>query len=456
MTRTLSSLPVLAAFLAPLAAQAQEPTPPAAPAPAQPATTPAQDPVDRSIEDRLRELEAQVKASKEELEAMKKAPTAKPAASTPKWFDRLSLRGYLQVRYTTLFDKDNTPNLTVPADRTVLEPDTIGIRRGRVTLSGDVTDRVYVYAQTEFVGSTGSGDFALQMRDFYGDYALDEDKEYRLRFGLSKVPYGFVNAQSSQNRLALERADGINSAAEGERDTGAYLLWAPKEVRERFKNLVKNGLKGSGDYGVIAVGAYTGQGPNRVDQNGEVHWVARASYPFEFENKQIVELGVQGYVGDYVVNTAAISPAPSAPTANAGGIDDERVAATFVLYPQPFGLEAEWNWGRGPRLSDDQTTITDEYLQGGYVQASWMWKRDTMTVIPFTRWNVFDGGRKFARNAPRDEVNELDVGVEWSPTPEIEFTLMYTHTFWRTDTTTAPFDLAKDVDRIGFQVQFNF
>jgi hypothetical protein len=37
-------------------------------------------------------------------------------------------------------------------------------------------------------------------------------KEYRVRIGQSKVPYGFENLQSSQNRLSLDRNDALNSA----------------------------------------------------------------------------------------------------------------------------------------------------------------------------------------------------------------------------------------------------
>jgi hypothetical protein len=129
---------------------------------------------------------------------------------------------------------------------------------------------------------------------------------------------------------------------------------------------------------------------------------------------------------------------------------------TFVWYPQPFGLEAEWTWGRGPQLTDDATRIDVESLQGGYVMANWLQRGDSGSWFPFVRWNFYDGARKFARNAPRAEVNEIDVGIEWAPVPEVELVVQYTHTFWRTDTTTAPFGDATDDDRIGFQVQVNF
>jgi hypothetical protein len=48
--------------------------------------------------------------------------------------------------------------------------------------------------------------------------SFDAKKEYRVRIGQSKVPYGFENLQSSQNRLTLDRNDALNSAVANERD----------------------------------------------------------------------------------------------------------------------------------------------------------------------------------------------------------------------------------------------
>lgn len=404
---------------------------------------------------RLEALEARVRAGEAERKALEDKLAKLPASDgKAKWYDKLSIRGYGQVRYTTLFNEDNTPNLTVPNDRSVTEPETLILRRGRVILSGDVTSHLFMYAQADFAGSTGAPDQSVQMRDFYADIAVDADKESRFRVGTSKVPYGWVNLQSSQNRGPIERPDALNSGVEGERDLGVYYYWAPKETRALLADLVRSGRKGSGDYGVFGIGAYMGQGLNRGDQNGDVHWIARLSYPFELENKQVVEFGVYGYTGDFVVSTAAIGGAT--PAADATGVDDERIGVTFVYYPQPFGLEAEWTWGRGPQLSDDRTQIVAEYLQGGYIQASWLSRDDRGSTYPFLRWNLFDGARKFARNAPRHEVSELDLGLEWCPVPEVELTAMYTHTFWRNDTTTAPFGDARGDDRLTLQVQVNF
>ena len=223
-----------------------------------------------------------------------------------KWYERIGLRGYTQFRYADVLSQDG-PSLEVPADRSVNPNESFVIRRGRFIFSGDATEHVSLYAQMDFNGSTGAADFSLQMRDLYADVWLDHARLWRVRIGQSKVPYGWVNLQSSQNRAALERPDALNFAVEGERDLGAYLMWNSADAKTRFRDLVGLGLKGSGDYGVVSVGAYSGQGLNRSDQNGDVHLFARVSYPFKLASGQYVELGVQGYRGRFVSPVQAIT-----------------------------------------------------------------------------------------------------------------------------------------------------
>ena len=420
------------------------------------------DAMDRRIsetEAEMKALDARIAESRQSL-----AELDKLSAETPKelmdrmldekWYSNLSFRGYVQLRYHALYG-DNSGNLNVPNDRSVSDTESFMIRRGRLILSGDVSDHVYLYAQSDYNASNGSGDYVLQMRDLYADIALDTEKEFRFRVGQSKVPYGFVNLQSSQNRIALERPDALNSGVEGERDIGAYFYWAPKEKRRLFSQLVKEGLKGSGDYGVFGIGAYSGQGLNRSDLNGQPHYVARFSYPMEFKNGQIMEFGVQGYTGSFVSRVSDI-PGVGTPSSPARGNTDQRAALTYVLYPQPFGIEAEWTWGRGPQLTDDMTAIETASLQGGYVQASYRIQDGKSNWLPFVRYNHYEGGRKFGTNSPWDNVSELDIGLEWSPVPELELVLMYTHTFARTNTAVAPYDEVNNADRLGLQLQWNF
>lgn len=376
-----------------------------------------------------------------------------------RWYERLKIDGYTQFRFTSLMN-DEASLLNVPADRSVSSDESMIIRRGRFKLSGDLSEHLYLYSQLDYAASVfgSGGSFGLQARDLYGDISLDPDHEYRFRLGLSKVPYGWVNLQSSQNRAAMERPDALNSAVEGERDQGAYFMYTPLEVRKRFKELVKSGLKGSGDYGMLTLGAFGGQGLNRSDRNDKVHALARITYPWQFANGQILETSFGGYSGQFVVDTKEITVGDETftPSAAANGLTDERLALTAILYPQPFGIEAEWTIGRGPQLSGDYRSVGVENLHGGYVQANYRLKTDRGELFPFVRWNYYDGARKFASNAPQNSVNEIDVGLEWSPWPEVEIALMYTHTIERTNTRSFPYNEASGADRIALQVQWNY
>ncbi len=381
------------------------------------------------------------------------------APNKDKWYEKLKIDGYSQFRYTGLLDND-ARDLHVPADRSVDPDESFVLRRGRFKITGDITEHLYLYSQFDLAGSVfgSGGSLGLQARDLFADISFDAEKEYRVRVGQSKVPFGWVNMQSSQNRGPMERPDALNSAVEGERDLGIYFMYAPESVRERFKELVKSGLKGSGDYGMLALGAFSGQGLNRSDRNGEPHVLARLTYPWKFPNGQFFETSINAYHGKYVVGTSSISPGGVRidPVSSDDGVTDQRVGVSAILYPQPFGLEAEWNWGRGPELSSDYRSIGVGSLHGGYVQANYRVKTGWGEMFPFARWHYYDGARKFANNAPRTKVNEVDFGLEWSPWPEIELSVMYTHTFQRTDTTSAPYRDVENADRLGLQVQWNY
>jgi hypothetical protein len=388
------------------------------------------------------------------------ARAAQPEAAAPpeRWYQRYDFRGYAQLRFSETAGGTG-PALEVPTDRSVNEDETFIIRRGRLVLTGEVSDHLELYAQADVFASTGAATVSLQLRDLYADINLDPRKAFRVRVGQSKVPFGWVNMQSSQHRVALERPDAINSAVEGERDLGAFLMWAPPEVRARFDAISDKGLKGSGDYGVAALGVYSGQGLNRSDRNGEVHVLGRLSYPFQHPSGQLFELGVQGYRGKFVSGVEAIVPsegAPFTPDQPVDGVLDRRVGITAVWYPQPLGVEVEWNVGDGPSLSEDFTTIEKGSLNGGYAQVSYLYRNGIGRWMPFARWHYFDGARKFADNAPRVHVEELDIGLEFARWAELELSMMYTRTFERTRSGLFPYEATQDANRVGFQVQWNY
>jgi len=105
--------------------------------------------------------------------------------------------------------------------------------------------------------------------------------------------------------------------------------------------------------------------------------------------------------------------------------DDRRVGATFVLYPQPFGLQAEWNVGRGPEADPEARTVRERSLDGGYVLASYRARAGKAMLIPFVQAHRYDGGKKYELDARRYRVRELAAGFEWTVMESVELTAQY-------------------------------
>lgn len=371
-----------------------------------------------------------------------------------KWYDSFQIRGYTQFRYNRLLETN--PNLKCEqCDRSWGDGGGFFFRRIRIIFFGDLNERVYFYIQPDFASSASatSWNFA-QIRDAYIDVALNKSKSFRLRFGQSKVPYGFENLQSSQNRIPLDRNDALNSALSNERDVGTFLYWAPPKIRKRFAYLVSSGLKGSGDYGVVGFGFFNGQTPNRPDANNQRHMVARITYPFELRNKQIIEPSIQYYTGKVVVSSVSASKGVKGINSNFEYLD-ERVAGTFVLYPQPFGILAEYTVGTGPQYNSATNTIEQKPLQGGYATLSYMVNTTKQTIIPFYRWQTYQGGKKHELDARSFNVTEQEIGVEWQPNKNLEFVAMYTISSRRFEDAVIPVNLQSG-RLLRLQVQCNF
>lgn len=401
------------------------------------------------------------------------------------WTSHVNIRGYVQARANSMLGGDDGVNLW--ADRSIGDDNSLGnadknflIRRARLIIFGDFGDHLSYYIQPDFTNNSPSGNTGgyAQLRDVYGDVNIDKTKVHRVRVGLSKVPYGFENLQSSSNRLAMDRTDALNSAVRDERDLGAFYYYTPEKIQALFEEISKEGLKHSGNYGMFGAGFYNGQGANRFDRNDNYHFVSRFTYPWKTESGQIFEAGIQGYRGNYVVDTGSYrtnldraetialnstQPAEAASIANEftakavgcgtvastaqqsigirstctprisaddrRGIRDERIGVSFMMYPQPFGLQGEWNWGKTPGLDMATNTIKEQNLQGGYVQAMYMLKdwNNWGTFTPFVRWQYFDGYNKAETNAPQNYVNDWEWGLEWQIAPEVELMAEYHH-----------------------------
>ncbi len=377
--------------------------------------------------------------------------TLKPVKQKP-WYESFSIRGYVQVRYNRFLETN--PNLECEqCDKSWGEDGGIFLRRMRIIFSGNIHERVYLYVQPDFASSASSTGLNFgQLRDAYFDVELDNKHEFRLRFGQSKIPFGFENMQSSQNRLPLDRNDAMNSALSNERDIGAMFYWAPEKTRELFSTLVRDGLKGSGDYGVFGFGVFNGQTANKQEQNDNLHVVARVSYPFKIKD-QIIEPGIQAYTGKYVVTTDQRSTSVK----GLPGFEyiDRRAAASFILYPKPFGIQAEYNIGRGPEYDKKTNSIIDRKLKGGYATVSYLMRKKEQFIIPFSRYSYYDGGKKHEFDARSYRVNEFELGIEWQPIRNFEFVAMYTISKRRFEDSKNPENFQKG-NLLRLQAQVNF
>ena len=336
------------------------------------------------------------------------------------WYDKISIRGYSQIRYNRLLETN--PDLGCEqCDKSWGNNNGIFLRRGRLILFGQLNEHVYMYIQPDFASaaSTTSLHF-FQLRDAYFDISVDKKKEFRFRIGQSKIPYGFENLQSSQNRLSLDRNDAFNSALSNERDLAGIFYWAPEKIRKRFSSLVNDGLKGSGDYGVFALGVFNGQTANKPEVNNNLHIVSRLTYPMQFKNGQILEVGAQAYSGKVVVTslTKGVKGGPE--------FDDQRLGGSLILYPKPIGVQVEYTVGKGPEYDVASNSIMTKNLEGGYALINYKLDLGKHTIFPFVKGQYYQGGKKHELDARRYVVHDYEFGIEWQPFKQMEVVAMYT------------------------------
>lgn len=337
------------------------------------------------------------------------------ARSSTAWYERLSLRGYTHLRYNRLLET-NQELICAQCDRSLGSNQGFFLRRARLALTGQASRRLSVYLQVDLATDVSGSQHLLQLRDLYFDLGLDSARTHRLRFGQTKVPHGWENLQSSSSRYPLDRSDAINSGVPNERDLGVFYHWTPPQARRLFRVLSDSGLKGTGDYGVFAIGVYNGQSANRAEANNSLHAAARLSYPVRLPRGQLVEATVSGYHGRFVLLSR--TPGVSAE----GDYRDSRAAGSLAFFPQPIGFQAEWSTGVGPVFDAPSRTVVTGRVRGGYVQAMVRLRAGRQVITPYGRVQYFEGGKKAELDARLHGVNEREVGVEWLPFPALELT----------------------------------
>jgi Phosphate-selective porin O and P len=346
---------------------------------------------------------------------------AKPVVEVAKkWYETLSFKGYGQFRYNRLLETN--PKLKCDqCDKALGENGGLSIRRMRLEVSGNVHPRVAVYFETDFTAAPSATTINYgQVNKAYVDVALDAKKEFRVCIGQMPLPFGYDNMLSSTKPVAFDRTDAINSAAPGEAEIATIGYWTPENVRTIYNDLTNSrGLGNS--YGVVGFGVYNGQGFNKPEIGNSLHVVGRVSYPIALGEGQFIEPSVQAYTGKYTV----ASVTNGVKGTNKFEYDDQRVAGTIVLYPKPFGLVAEYIVGTGPQYDPLTNTIEQKPLKGGYVTASYKTHVNDQVLVPYARYQFYEGGKKHELDARSYKVSDVEIGLEWLPYKNIEFTAAY-------------------------------
>ena len=427
---------VLLVFVA-LPVQAQDPQPAGTPRAQMNAPRPLES---TSMEDVLLEkgvitVDDWIRIKAEEERKQNERSVVAEFTGSPRWYERITMFGYGMFRYNLV----NNANFRTYHDASVgsvnggAQPGFF-FRRIRWVVTGQVSDHVSFFIQPDLATvSTASGftnTHVLTMRDAYGDWNFDKEKEYRLRVGLQRVPCSFDNWQASRVRMAIDRADGTNSCANSERDMGIAFMWTPKIAQQRYKQMLDY-MYGPGDYGVFNITVYNGQGLNQLELNNDKHVGMRLSWPWELPGGRLMETGMNVMRGQFTVNRGT----PAAGTAIWSNFDaghqsgkylDERLNFYIYYPPQPWGFIAEYALGRGPRRASNGV-IEESSLYGGYVQAHYQWKYSDIGLANFySRWQEYHGGLKFQAGAPDDRMKEVETGIAWQPDPQWEFTVAYT------------------------------
>lgn len=362
---------------------------------------------------------------------------------SPRWFERITMYGYGMLR------NNQTNNGQVRTYHDVSVGDTANgaqpgffFRRIRWVVTGQVSEHVAFFLQPDLASQISGNTHAVSLRDAYGDWIFDKDKQYRLRVGLQRVPCSFDNWQASRVRMAIDRADATNSCAPSERDVGVSFMWSPKIAQVRFKQMLDY-MYGPGDYGVFHIAVDNAAGNNVAENNKNKRVSVRLAWPWELPGGRLMETGMNAGYGTwhvsmgtaaagrtlYSVNSAAcVGAATTSGCTSARNYLDERVNFYVYLPPQPWGFIAEYTTGRAPKRNANGVVETSHFY-GGYVQAHYQWKYSDVGIANFySRWQEYYGGLKFQTGAPDDRMKEIETGIAWQPDPQWEFTVAYTFT----------------------------
>jgi len=267
----------------------------------------------------------------------------------------IKLSGYTQVRYRN----DKSAN------------DSFDIRRARLDLRGDITERFDWRTQVEFGGTSGPFLLDAMLGYKFNPYI-------KLTAGQFKIPFSQENLISSPKLETINRSQVVEALVargtdiignQNGRDIGVQLGGSifPKEDYQLL------------DY---AFGVFNGAGINKLDTNERKDFIGRVVvHPLK-------ELSVGGsyYNGEYTLTSAPAFKGKR-----------NRLGAEFAYVKDPFSFKGEYISG-----IDGSIKKRGWYLQGGYF------------IIPKKLQGVF----KFDTLDPNEQIdnNETNVytlGANW-------------------------------------------
>lgn len=365
--------------------------------------------------------------AEEERKALTQQTELQMAAS-PRWYERIRISGYVQLRYAL----NGNPMMDIPlGDKNATgKPQSFYFKRIRMPIQGQISDRLAFYLQPAFEGSGFDTGDSFDLVDAFGDFHITTNKQHRIRFGLHRAPNAFDTYRSSSQRQELDRHESVQSGTPGERDIGISYMWTSLIAQKRFAQLATY-HNGPGDYGNFAIMVYNGQTRNKTELNADKHVGIRLAHPFELPNGRLLEVGAQAYRGMFVVPTNTVSTCPIASHqygSNDGKtgcqILDERLTGYFWTPAQPWGLLAEYTVGRGPKRNA-QGVIEETHLYGFYVQPYYSWRySDVGMLTGYFRYGEYHGGLKTI-NAVDGRSNTINVGLVWEPDTHWRYVIEY-------------------------------
>lgn len=274
----------------------------------------------------------------------------------------IKVSGYIQPRYQYQEERGKS--------------DSFDVRRARLDIKGDITERFGYRTQVEFGGT--SGPFLL---DATIDYKFNP--YLKLTAGQFKIPFSQENLTSSPKLETINRSQVVEALVARSRDVIGN------------QNGRDIGVQASGsllpykeiylfDY---AVGVFNGSGINKVEVNEQKDLIGRLIFhPLTKD----LSIGGSYYTGRFTLTTARAR------------VDDnkrkrDRFGTEFAYVKDPVSLKGEYIWG-----IDGWTN-----KQGGYIQAGYF-------IIP----KKFQGVFKFDTFDPNadtddDETFVYTIGGNW-------------------------------------------